>query len=224
MTQTIDPFSRPSRYTSVDEPTERSPWFPSFLEKLAVAIVTAHPEHPNETEGERHIRVRNAVCALSGRPLPTGAPPRYDLPETFNAFLSVDQKGIVAMARNDMPRRLSSRIADDIDHRDAREDFERGFSPTRLAKRAEVRDRYKSVSAEAIRKRIAQESYRNYLFDVAFGRVEKEEADMKADLDLIAGILHRWNIQAKVDPIALALASFWNEAEVDDYLGLDEQT
>lgn len=208
-----DPFERPARYVNSDEPTEPSPWFPSFLEKLVVAIVNAHPEHPEETESQRQIRVRNAVSALSGRPPAKGAPPRYDLPETFNAFLTVNQNGVVAVARNDLPRRVSLRLADDFDHRHAPEDFGRGFSPTGLARRAEVRNPRKSASAEAIRKRIDKEPYRNYLFDVLYGRVAKEEADMKADLDLVAAVLARWNIQSDVDPIALALASFWSEKE-----------
>lgn len=208
-----NPFERPARYVSADEPTDPSPQFPSFLEKLVAAIVNAHPAKPNETENERLLRVRKAVSAISGRPVETGAPPRYDLPETFNAFLTANQNGIVAVARQDMRLRLSARIGDDYDYAHAPEDFERGFSPTELAKRAEVKTRYKSVSYETIRKRLSDKSYSGYLFDVAFGRVDQEEADMKADLDLVAEVLARWNIQADVDPIALALASFWSEKE-----------
>ncbi len=218
MTKTqSDPLERPARYLEGKSGMvpERCPYFPSFMEKLVVAIVTAHPRRPDENEDERHLRVREAVCALTGGTASPGAPPSYDLPETFNAFLTVDQKGVVANERNDLPRRLSTRLHDEVDIRDFAMDTPREDSLTRLAERAADKRRNPSVSAQTIRRRVAQTSYRNYLMDVLHRHVEEEEAEMKGDLDRVAEILARWNIRADVDPIALALASFWTEKEED---------
>ncbi|WP_439478769.1 hypothetical protein [Brevundimonas sp.] len=218
-----DPFARPERFVDREFPTERSPFFSSFLEKLVVGIVNAHPETPTETEDERHLRVRRAVTELSGH-RSTGATKSYDLPETFNAFLTSKQNGIVALESNAQRPNLSWTLDAEVENRDFKMQVPRDASLTYLADRAAAKRRNPNVFAETIRKRLGQSEYRNYLVDVLDGRVAGEEAEMKADLDAIAEILGRWNIRADIDPIALALASYWTEKAEDQGSGQNPAT
>ena len=65
------------------------------------------------------------------------------------------------------------------------------------------------VSFETLRGRIKDPHYRAYLIDVQSGRMHAQEKEMKEDLDAIATILGRWQVRFDVDPLRLALASYW---------------
>lgn len=212
---TKDPFSRPDRYSDPDYEVERSPSFPSFIEKLIISICNSYDADSRETQDEKHRRAREAIRLLFGLKTKHGAPYSYDMPEYFNAYLTVDQKGVYARTENETRRKISRLIVDEYDVRHPDVDIHtRYYNLQKLSESAIHNQRLNSASSETIRKRSNDNSYLDYFFDVALKRVNGEEKEMKEDLDLIASILERWNVKASIDPLKLGLASYW--AEIGD--------
>lgn len=192
--QTI--FERPHRYKD-DAP---QPVWPSFAEKLLLALIDAHPENAapgrkRAADPARQERLSSALDALFDVPRSSGPHEVYKL----HAFMSarknfVDEacagfeESVLNLEKSEQTKPKSKRtLADEM------APFVQGNS--------------EESSAELLRS--AERQARAYLTQIALFNSHQEEEDMIRDLRTVEAILRRWNIAMRIDAEALGMASLW---------------
>lgn len=190
-------FERPHRYA--DEAV--LPIWPSFLEKLLLAIIDANPEDDRPaferaSDVGRQKRLDTALEALTGRKRKRGNKQLYLLH--------------AAMA-----------VVDGVMPASSAEAFERVVlglpkqDRTKASSRRKAFSQHNSIlvglSDESRTKRLKafEQKHRRYLQELSLLRHHPEEEDIFNDMQVVAAILQRWNIGCSIEPEALGMASLW---------------
>lgn len=197
MSERPRPFER--RPEHADEPP--LPVWPSFLEKLLLTIIDAHPAdgrlpRDRAADPDRQKRLTDALAALIGHHPPRG-----------NRHLYLLHAAVTA-ADHEMPRASAAAFEKICLGLAAKE---RTRAPSKRETFARHADLMPGLSPESRQKRLKafEKKNRDYLQHVALLRDHPEEQDMLKDMLAIASILKRWNIECAIEPEALGLASLW---------------
>ena len=198
MPDRLQRFERPRKYA--DEP--ELPYWPSFIEKLLLAIIDANSSDATSgmeraANGERQKRLNIALDALFGSVENRGNKHIYLLHAAVAAADSeIAVSGAVAFEHwrfPDMPRQDRTKTKS---KRSAIAEFNaltQGQSKVSRAKRVERFER----------------RHREYLANVAMLREHPEELEMLRDLREVAHILEKWGFAALLEVEALGMASLW---------------
>lgn len=177
------------------------PVWPSFVEKLLLAIIDAHPQDgrsaKKRAEDQDHQnRLATALDALFHIKIPEGNSELYLL------------HGAVAAADREKPKSSAA-------------EFEKSFldlpqaeqtkAPSKRKARKEIQHTIVGQSRASREQRLEkfERMHRRYLEDFSLFRDHPEEQDMYRDLQTVARILKRWSAGCRVDPEALGMASPW---------------
>jgi hypothetical protein len=188
---------RPPRYR--DWP--RQPYWSTFIEKLLLAIIDAHPSAKPPAGStaafkQREERLAAALEAIFNVNPQRGRNREYDLPalmEIASEKLRADSQAEFekeVLHERGLTKRVSARAA---------------------ARAAEHLARGNSVNArtDRLRSRLRDVELCEYLSQIAILGYHEEEEDMERDLQGVARILRRWNIDVEIDVRALGMASLW---------------
>lgn len=191
-------FERPHRYGD-DAP---QPYWPTFAEKLLLALIDAYPQRGDDSEtiacdSERSERLAEALDAVFNVENRRGPHEIYKLHALMSArethldeACAEFEKEILKLPKGQRTKTVSKRsIAQQI-------------AP-------QVRGNSVETSAELLR--ASEREHRRYLSQIGVLGSHQEEEDMLRDLRMIERILARWNIQIRVDPEALGMASLWEK-------------
>jgi hypothetical protein len=188
-------FERPHEY---DQEAPQPVW-PSFAEKLLLALIEAHPESPaaaseRAADARRQERLSAALEALFGVPQSSGRREVYKL----HAFMS---------ARKDFFDQACAEFEKFISLPESQRTKPKSKRKVAEAIALLVQGNSTESSAELVR--AAERKARNYLTEIALFNSHQEEEDMLRDLRKVEAILRKWNITMRIDAEALGMASFW---------------
>jgi len=196
------PLRKPERFKG----NAYSPVFPSFIEKLFLAIaIPAHADE-NELRAERasHIATRNSISELFGIDCPQGKPPRHDTRLQFQAWLTeTGGEEVVSREIGDVAPHLENHlIYRELGDSDAKDvDLNR--------RKAASQSENSGSKLDSVARRISDKipDYYDYLLDVSGRELDEEEEEILKDLRALKEIFARWGIPLETDPIKLGLAA-----------------
>ena len=209
------------RYPFLRRPEDTEPpcpEFPSFIEKLFLALLVAEPrlklpKPPASPDAQLRQRVSTAAKALFGESLAGGGQAYGDLQWFFGATLTTDGAGvIVARPENKPPGKQQNEILSEFDQP---EEARAAKLTTYLRNAAESQGvdlgtkEEEEDSLSQARDRI--KNYFPYLNSVEGRDKHPEEKAMLESLIIISEELLKWDLHMNLDPVHLRLASFWDE-------------
>lgn len=192
---------RPHRYA--DWPVQ--PYWPTFIEKLLLAIIDANAppsdENGKEAQAQRQARLDAAIEALFRVPISSGPKALYNLP----AEMDITHNKLFA----DSVRALEDYIGAETKTKPP--------SHRRAAQEAEHLAEGHSAEArtESLRRSVRGQPMTDYLSQVALFNYHEEEDDMRRDLLDVCQILMRWNVELSVDARKLGMASLWGKTPAE---------
>jgi hypothetical protein len=189
---------RPLEY-SEDPP---QPYWPTFIEKLLLTIIDAHPLDERSgaaiaEDTDRQKRLDEALDALFGKAERRGNKHIYLL----HAAVAAARKEMPTVSAAAFERTVLPDLAPEL----------RTVAKSKRAAFAESASLTRGNSDASRQKRIKQfeKANRAYLTDVAVFRHHQEEEDMFRDLHEVARVFLRWNLPCLVNAEALGMASLW---------------
>jgi hypothetical protein len=193
---------RPPRYS--DEPPQAA--WPSFIEKLLLTIIDAHPPatlsgRPLAQSRDRQRRLNVALNALLGIPLPRGNPHLYNLHALISFARDEGKKAGLAELENMLGVPQKDRTA--------------VTSKRAAAKASSARALGNSRESRSERLRKSARTHAEYINQIAVIGHHGEEEDMYRDLVELRRILSGWNVAASIDVEALGLPSMWGSKQSD---------
>jgi len=193
---------RPEDYDGLPQ----SPYWPTFVEKLLLAVIDGSASDPRyraakTPEHARQLRLADALKALFDEDRSAGASEASDLPRLIEiAHLRLQQEGVRSFAKEHLE--FSAAELDALGPAATYGDFVDDVRATgEGGETATNRDRVR------LSKKFKSEEFQDYAFHILTFREHEEERDMLNDLARVGEILSRWNIVLKVEPLALGMAS-----------------
>jgi hypothetical protein len=195
--QTEKVFPRPPEYED-DAP---QPSWPTFAEKLLLALIDAYPQtalsgQERAENSERQGRLEDALYALFEIERPKGNSYTYKLHALMAAADDIREQvwaEFEAAEVINVPKSVKTK---------AKSKRTMAQSISGLIKSNSV-----EASTELLRK--AERTERKYLQQIAVFNHHQEEEEMERDLQAIRRILAKWNIKLTIEPEALGMASLW---------------
>lgn len=178
------------------------PCWPTFIEKLLLTIIDAHPrdDRPGAVraaDAGRQERLDDALDALFGKVERRGNKEIYLL----HAAVAAVRMEMPAASAAAFERTMLPELPPNL----------RTVAKSKRAAFAENAALTRGNSDAAREKRLKQfeKANRAYLTDVAVFRHHPEEEDMFRDLSEATRILARWNLPCSLNAEALGMASLW---------------
>lgn len=188
---------RPRRYEGEPE----QPYWPTFIEKLLLAIIDAYPATLETAKDraeskDRQDRLDRALLALFRAPRPRGNRRLYQL----HALIAAADAAIPSTSQAQFEEYLGI----------PKKERTRAVSKRKSVATSATEAIGISAAASAQRLTREERTSRDYLAQIAMFRSHDEEEDMLRDLRVVEAVFAKWNIALSVDVEALGMASLWS--------------